>query len=103
MTRVTARKRLGLLFLFAILSQYDEGMDILDHTFERKSTTTVKDVVELFEALDAWLMLGTFWDSSNSAQAMQSARLSIESLLKLCKKHPCCEGKLLKIPEVACC
>ena len=41
LTKVTARKRLGLVFLFVILSQYDEGWDILDHTFERKSNTTV--------------------------------------------------------------
>jgi hypothetical protein len=61
----------------------------LDHTFERKSRTTAKNVVEVFKALlcfDAWLMQDTFWDSSNSAHAMQSAHLSIETLLKLCKK-----------------
>jgi hypothetical protein len=49
----------------------------------------VKNVVEVFEALlcfDAWLMQDTFWDSSNSAHAMQSARFSIETLLKLWKK-----------------
>ena len=90
LTKVTARERLGLVFLFVILSQYDEGWDILDHTFQRRSTTTVKNVVEVFEALlcfDAWLMQDTFWDSSNSAQAMQSAQLSIEALLKLCKNN----------------
>jgi hypothetical protein len=81
LTKVTARKRLGLVFLFVILSQYDEGWDILDHTFERKSRTTVKNVVEVFEALlcfDAWLMQDTFWDSSNSAHALQSARFSMK-------------------------
>jgi hypothetical protein len=49
---------------------------------------TVKNVVEVFdEALlcfDASLMQDTSWDSSNSAHAIQSARLSIETLLKLC-------------------
>jgi hypothetical protein len=75
LTKVTACERLGLVFLFVILSQYDVGWDILDHTFEHKSRTTVKNVVEVFEALlcfDAWLMQDTFWDSSNSAHAMQS-------------------------------
>ena len=48
LTKVTARKRLGLVFLFVILSQYDEGWNILDHTFEcRSTTTTVKNVVEV--------------------------------------------------------
>ena len=42
LTKVTARERLGLVFLFVILSQYDEGWDILDDTFQRRSTTTVK-------------------------------------------------------------
>jgi hypothetical protein len=63
LTKVAARKRLGLEFLF------------------------VKKVVEVFEALlcfDAWLMQDTFWDSSSIAMAMQSARSSIETLLKLC-------------------
>jgi hypothetical protein len=104
LTKVTARERLGLVILFVVLSQYDEGWDILDHTFERGSRTTVKNVVEVFEALlcfDAWLMQDTFWDSSNSAHAMQSARLSIETLLKLCKKNPNCERKLLEIPQVS--
>ena len=84
---MAARERLGLVFLFVILSQYDKGWDILDHTFQRRSTMTVKNVIEVFEALlcfDAWLMQDTFWDRSNSTQAMQSARLSIEALLKLC-------------------
>ncbi len=65
-------------------------MEYLDHTFECKSTTTVKNVVKVFEALlcfDAgWLMQDTLWDSSNCAQAIQSAHLSIEALLKMCKK-----------------
>jgi hypothetical protein len=39
--KVTARKHVGLVFLFVILSQYDEGWDFFDH-FERKSTTTAK-------------------------------------------------------------
>ncbi len=103
LTKVSARERLGLVFLFVILSQYDEGWDILDHTFERKSRTTVKNVVEVFEALlcfDAWLMQDTFWDSSNSANAMQSARLSIETLLKLCKKHiPAVKENCWKFPK----
>ena len=37
LTKVTARKSLGLVFLFVILSQYDKGWDILDHTFECRS------------------------------------------------------------------
>jgi hypothetical protein len=45
LTKVTAREHLGLVFLLVILSQYDEGWDILDHTFELKSRTTVKNVV----------------------------------------------------------
>ena len=32
-------------------------------------------------------MQDTFWDSSNSAQAMQSAQSLIEALLKLCKNN----------------
>ena len=48
---------------------------------------TVKNVIEVFEVLlcfDAWLMKDIICDRSNSAQAMQSARLSIEAVLKFC-------------------
>ena len=38
LTKVTARERLPLVFLFVILSQYHKGWDILDHIFQGKST-----------------------------------------------------------------
>ncbi len=63
----------------------------------------MKNVVEVFEALlcfDAWLMQDTFWDSSNSAHAMRSARFSIETLLKLCKKNiPTVKENCWKFPK----
>jgi hypothetical protein len=103
LTKVTARKCLGLVFLFVILSQYDEGWDILDHTFERRSIATVKNIVEVFEALlcfDAWLMQDTFWDMPNSTNAIQSARSSIEALLKLCKNNiPAMKANCWKFPK----
>ena len=103
LTKVTARERLGLVFLFVILSQYDEGWDILDDTFARRSIATVKNIVEVFEALlcfDAWLMQDTFWDRSNSTNAIQSARSSIEALLKMCKNNiPAMKENCWKFPK----
>jgi hypothetical protein len=92
-----------LVFLFVFLSQYDEGWDILDHAFERRSIATVKNIVEVFEALlcfDAWLMQDTFWDRSNSTNAIQSARSSIEALLKMCKNNiPAMKENCWKFPK----
>ena len=89
LTKISACERLGLVFLFVILAQYDEGWDIFNHTFQRTGITTIKGVVEVFEALlcfDAWLMQETFWNNSNRVEATTSARASIEALLKLCKQ-----------------
>ena len=86
LTKITACKFLGLVFLFVILNQYDEGWDILDHTFDCKSSTTVQNIVEVFEALlcfDVWLMQDTFWDSSNRAQAIQSIRYVNRSIIAI--------------------
>jgi hypothetical protein len=63
---------LGLVYLFVILSQYDEGWGNFDHTFQLKGNATVKGVVEEFEAMlcfDAWLKQDTFWDHSRRARA----------------------------------
>ena len=37
LTKISARERLGLVFLFEILAQFDEGWEIFEHAFFKKS------------------------------------------------------------------
>ena len=58
LTKISAAERLGLVFLFIILAQYDEGWEILNETLVEHTETNLKNVLHVFEALvcfDAWL------------------------------------------------
>ena len=79
------------------------SLDIFDHTFQRKGNSTVKGVVEVFDAMlcfDAWLKQDTFWNNANCVQAMKSAHASIEALLRLCSKSiPAMKDNCWKFPK----
>ena len=83
LTKISAAERLGLVFLFVILSQYDEGWQILESTLN----TALAPVLQVFEALlcfDAWLSKPTFWNKSNELEAKRIAQASIRQLLDMC-------------------
>jgi hypothetical protein len=42
LTKILAAERYGLVFLFVILSTYDEGWQILDTTLQKKTTTNLR-------------------------------------------------------------
>lgn len=94
LTKISAAERLGLVFLFVILSQYDEGWQILESTLK----TALAPVIQVFEALlcfDAWLGKPIFWLKQNEIEAKRIAQASIRRLLEMChenipseKQHP---------------
>jgi Plavaka transposase len=90
LTKISAAERLGLVFLFIILAQYDEGWHILDETLIQRTETNLKNVLHVFEALvcfDAWLKEPCYWCYSNNETASNSAKQSIRVLLRLCRKY----------------
>ena len=64
LTKISAAERVGLLFLFVILSQYDEGWTIFSTTLQKRDRTSLMKVISVFEALlcfDQWLNKPTYW------------------------------------------
>ena len=58
LTKISAGERVGLVFLFVILANYDQGWEILNAALQSRTTTKLSSVLELFEAMicfDAWL------------------------------------------------
>ena len=86
LTKISAAERLGLVFLFVILSQYDEGWQILESTLK----TALAPVIQVFEAMlcfDAWLNKPTFWLKQNELEAKRLSQASIRRLLEMCHDH----------------
>ena len=50
LTKISAAKRVGLVFLFVILSQYNEGWVILSKALQQKDRTSLRKVISVFEA-----------------------------------------------------
>ena len=64
LTKIFAAQRLGLVFLFVILAQYDEGWVILNTALQAKSSKELPKIVDMFACLlcfDAWLNCPRFW------------------------------------------
>jgi hypothetical protein len=79
LTKILAGEQYGLVFLFVILSTYDEGWQILDTTLQKKITTNLRKVLELFRAMlcfDAWLQMPTFWSVDQEQQGKLDAVLA---------------------------
>ena len=88
LTKISASERLGLVFLFVILAQYDEGWAILNTALLASTTTNLKQVLTVFEAMlcfDQWLNQPTYWTKRNHRIAIESIQTSIRSLMKMCK------------------
>ncbi len=87
MSKISAVERLGLVFLFVILAQYDEGWQILHTTcaaYNAKAAhddeSTTKEVppvdllavLSIFEAMicfDQWLNQTTYWTMEHHAKS----------------------------------
>jgi hypothetical protein len=102
LTRITAKERLGLVFLFVILFQYDEGWNIITKCFEKERKENggsnqvlqpgvdVPGILEVLESLltfDAWLRKSDYWSTSDpgeSNRAMTRVKKSISKFMKMC-------------------
>ena len=89
LTKISAGERLGLLFLFIILAQYDDGWNILNSALQM-SDVNLREVLHVFEALvcfDAWLNQPEYWTLTNTELAATAAKRSIQTLMQLCRRH----------------
>ena len=86
LTKISAAERIGLVFLFVILFQYEEGWSILDSCLISRGST-LRAVLELFESMlcfDAWLNQATYWKLEDTAEAKASFLASLRQLMQWC-------------------
>jgi hypothetical protein len=77
LTKISAAERLGLVFLFVILAQYDQGWNILCTFLSKKNKAQLDQVIHVFEAMlcfDQWLSQPTYWQHTSHDQFMQSVQ-----------------------------
>ena len=104
-TMCSAKEHVGLLFLFVIISHYDDGWKFLNSQLDLKSNgeVTLIHIMELFEALlcfEKWLCQPQQWDLEEEARAMADGQKSIRKLMKMCKERlPRLEGNGWKRPK----
>ena len=90
LTKISAAERLGLVFLFVILAQYDQGWNILCTALSKKNKAQLNQVIHVFEAMlcfDRWLCQPTYWQHTSHDQFMQSVQQSIRVLMQHCIQH----------------
>jgi hypothetical protein len=101
--KMSAAERVGLLFLFVILSQYDEGWIILSTALQKKDRTSLHKVIGVFEALlcfDQWLNKPTFWPAKYHTASKLSVAAAIRKLMSMCKADiPLAANKSWKFPK----
>ena len=88
LTKISATERVGLVFLFVILVQFDVGWAIVSAALQ-KHDTDLADILELFEAMlcfDAWLNQPMYWalDAGGTAEAKATMITSIQALMDMC-------------------
>ena len=117
LTKISAAERLGLVFLFVILAQYDEGWKILESTFAtRRNRAAGSDedtpaepsvnlpaVLAVFEAMlcfDQWLNQATYWTTQHHAESKVVVQQAIKTLMSMCVHDiPLSKGKSWKFPK----
>jgi hypothetical protein len=90
LTKILAAKHLGLVFLFVILSQYNEGWVILNTALRAKTSKELLKIVNMFKCLlcfDAWLNRPTFWRVDNPPIEIAGYRASIVKQIQMCKTY----------------
>jgi len=88
LTKISAAERVGLVFLFVILSQYDEGWDILNHTLQLRKGVQLDKIINVFEAMlcfDQWLNQPTYWTAKDHQASTIAVRKSIKALMRMCR------------------
>ena len=89
LTKISAAERVGLVFLFVILAQYDEGWIILSKALQQKNRTNLRKVINVFEALlcfDQWLNQPTYWTAEHHDESVLQVSDAITKLMEMCKK-----------------
>ena len=113
LTKISAAERLGLVFLFVILSQYYEGWRILQSTLETRRAQTdapeaegpvnLAAVIEVFEAMlcfDEWLNKPTYWTALNHLESKRKVQKAIKTLMEMCVDNiPLSKTKTWKFPK----
>ena len=118
MSKISAAERLGLVFLFVILAQYDESWQILHSTYEAYNAKTEREdeltttemppvnlpaVLSVFEAMlcfDQWLNQTTYWTMEHHAESKVVVQRAIKTLMSMCVNDiPLSKSKLWKFPK----
>jgi hypothetical protein len=92
LTKITASERIGIVFLFVILFQYDEGWRMIQSCLEKRTNNKVAEVLEVLKSsllcFDAWLTQSHYWETSNPAgvaKIMVKHQDSIRNFMDMCK------------------
>lgn len=86
LTKSSAAEHVGLVFLFVILSQYDEGWMILSKALQQKDWTIWHRVICLFDALLwKWLNKSTYWPDEHHAKSALRVANAISKLMEIWK------------------
>jgi hypothetical protein len=117
LTKISAAERLGLVFLFVILAQYDEGWLILESTFEMRraraqsadknaaaeEAANLPAVISVFEAMlcfDQWLNKTSYWTPHHHAESKIVVQNAIKTLMSMCVIDiPLSKNKSWKFPK----
>ncbi len=117
LTKISAAERLGLVFLFVILAQYDEGWQILESTFEarqakarllddasvKNDAVNIPAVLAVFEAIlcfDQGLNKAAYWTEQRHVESTIVVRNAIKTLMYMCVTDiPLSQGKSWKFPK----
>ena len=90
LSNITANERHGLVFLFVILAQYDEGWAILQQALDKRDKAQLFEVINVFECMlcfDEWMNQKTFWNANTYARAKRATHKAIVVLMEMCKRH----------------
>jgi hypothetical protein len=115
LTNITANKCVGLVFLFVILFQYNEGWQIIS-CLDKQTNSKVPEVQQVFKSLlcfDVWLDKSHYWDTSNPEHVTKETRATQPSIWKfmmICKesipidkeKHPKFHELLHIVDDMSC-
>jgi hypothetical protein len=103
LTKISAAERLGLVFLFVILAQYNEGWVILNTALQDNTNQELPEIVNMFECLlcfDTWLNCPTFWQLDDSSTEKAGYHASILKQMQMCKSYvPTVKATAWKFPK----
>ena len=83
LTKITAGERLGLVFLFVILAQYDEGCEILSDTLLKQGFSTLAHVLHVFEGMLCF-MHGRINNATGNLRITEKKKHQLWNRLKSC-------------------